>query len=57
MLVLSRKRGQRIILTTPDGLTITLTVTAIQGDKARIGIDAPVDVDIRREELEEKGKT
>lgn len=47
MLVLSRKRSERIELS--NG--VALTVVDIRGDKVRIGIDAPQDVVILREEL------
>ncbi len=48
MLVLSRKHGQRILI----GDDIVITVVAISTDnKVRIGIDAPRDVLILREEV------
>ena len=50
MLVLSRRRKQ-VILIAPN---IRVTVLNIQGDKVRIGVDAPDDVEILREELYER---
>jgi carbon storage regulator len=47
MLVLSRKSGQRIKL----GNAIRVTVIRVQGDQVRIGIEAPHDVLVLREEL------
>ena len=47
MLVLTRKIGEDIII---DGC-IRVTVTAIKGDKVRIGITAPPEVRIDREEV------
>ena len=47
MLVLTRKVGERIHI----GDSISLTVVRIQGDKIRIGIEAPDDVQILREEV------
>ncbi|MEZ6056927.1 MAG: carbon storage regulator CsrA [Planctomycetaceae bacterium] len=47
MLVLSRKQDEKIII----GDSITLMVISIQGDKVRLGIDAPKDVSIHREEV------
>lgn len=47
MLVLSRKLQEKIIV---DG-KITITVVAIKGDRVRLGIEAPPDVPIYREEL------
>lgn len=54
MLVLSRKKHQAIII---DG-NIVVMVCRIDGDKVRIGIEAPPNVTILREELlqDEKGE-
>ncbi len=48
MLVLSRKEAERIRL----GDDIVITVVRIGGDKVRIGIDAPKEVLVLRDELE-----
>ena len=47
MLVLSRKQDEKIMI----GDNITLMVISIQGDKVRLGIDAPKEVSIHREEV------
>lgn len=47
MLVLSRKKDEKIII----GDNITLMVIEIRGDKVRLGIDAPKDVSVHREEV------
>ena len=47
MLVLSRKQDEKIMI----GDDITLMVISIQGDKVRLGIDAPKEVSIHREEV------
>jgi carbon storage regulator len=47
MLVLSRKENEKIKL----GDNITLTIVRVSGDKVRLGIEAPSDVVILREEL------
>ncbi len=47
MLVLSRKPGERILI----GEKITLTVVRIGPNNVRLGIDAPRDLNIVREEL------
>ncbi|MCA8993332.1 MAG: carbon storage regulator CsrA [Planctomycetaceae bacterium] len=47
MLVLSRKQDEKIII----GDSITLMVVSIQGDKVRLGIEAPKHVTIHREEV------
>ncbi|MEQ8209920.1 MAG: carbon storage regulator [Lacipirellulaceae bacterium] len=48
MLVLSRKESQRIRL----GEDIVITVVRLAGDKVRLGIDAPRDMLVLRDELE-----
>jgi carbon storage regulator len=50
MLILSRKRNERIILHLPDQ-TIAIVVVAVQGNKVRLGVEAPRDVTVLREEL------
>ncbi len=47
MLVLSRKEGERIFI----GESIVVTIVRIQGDRVRIGVEAPSDVPVMREEL------
>ena len=48
MLVLTRKVGERIQI----GDQITLSVIRVQNGKVRIGIEAPDDLRVRRDELE-----
>ena len=47
MLVLSRKRSERIVI----GSAIQITVVKLEGNQVRLGIEAPGDVSIYREEL------
>ena len=47
MLVLSRKVGEKVVI---DGC-ITVTVLAVDGNKIRLGIDAPPEVRVDREEV------
>jgi carbon storage regulator len=47
MLVLSRKQGQSIYI----GDNVRITVIVIDSEKIRIGIDAPKDVSVDREEV------
>ena len=47
MLVLSRKKDEKIII----GDNITLMVIEIRGDKVRLGIEAPKDVSVHRQEV------
>ena len=48
MLVLSRKVGERILL----GNDISITVVRITGGGVRIGIEAPAELPVVREELQ-----
>ena len=47
MLVLSRKRDERIMI----GDEISLLVVDIRGDKVRLGIEAPANVTVHRQEV------
>lgn len=49
MLVLSRKERERIRL----GDSIVVTVVRLSGDRVRLGIEAPSDMLVLREELED----
>ena len=51
MLVLSRKRDEKIILKTEHGEQIELTVVRIDNNKVRLGINASDSVTILRSEL------
>jgi carbon storage regulator len=48
MLVLSRKIGERIVVPFCD---VTVTVVAIEGNKVRLGITAPPEIGVYREEV------
>lgn len=54
MLVLSRKRDEKILLKVNDSEEIELTVVRIDANKVRLGINASDDVTILRSELVEK---
>ena len=47
MLVLTRKLGERIVI----GEDITVTILEVQGNRIRLGIEAPKEILITREEL------
>jgi carbon storage regulator len=47
MLVLSRKKNESIVINND----ITITIVEIRGDKVRLGIVAPKDVPVHRQEV------
>ena len=49
MLVLSRHRDESIMI----GDNIVVTIVDIRGDKVRLGIDAPQDIPVHRQEVYE----
>ena len=53
----TRRPGETLIIETPAGERITVTVLEVKGNQVRIGTDAPDDVSIVREELLESATT
>jgi carbon storage regulator len=49
MLVLSRQRDESIII----GDNIVITIVDIRGDKVRLGINAPTEIPVHRQEVYE----
>tara|TARA_B110000908_G_C9827327_1_gene259805 strand:+ start:290 stop:490 length:201 start_codon:yes stop_codon:yes gene_type:complete len=47
MLILTRRVNEKLII----GDNITLTVLSVRGNQVRIGVDAPKDVGVNREEI------
>ena len=47
MLVLTRQRGEKIMVDD----NIIITIIEVRGDRVRIGIEAPRDVSVHREEV------
>jgi carbon storage regulator len=50
MLVLSRKQDERVIISV-GGVKLDILVVDIRGDKVRLGIQAPPEVIVHREEV------
>jgi len=51
MLVLTRKKDDRITLTSPDGTQISVTVVRIGGNVVCLGFEAPPEFIINRKEV------
>jgi len=49
MLVLSRQRDESIMI----GDNVVVTIVDIRGDKVRLGIDAPTEIPVHRQEVYE----
>jgi carbon storage regulator len=47
MLVLSRKKDERIVI----GDNVSICVVEVRGDKVRLGIEAPPEITVHRQEV------
>ena len=50
MLILTRRAGETVMI----GSDVTITVLGVKGNQVRIGINAPKDVTVHREEIYER---
>lgn len=50
MLVLTRRVGESIVI----GKDVTITLMGMNGGQARIGVSAPKEVSVNREEIQER---
>lgn len=53
MLILTRRVGETVMI----GDDVTITVLGVKGNQVRIGVDAPRDVAVHREEIYERIKS
>ena len=53
MLVLTRKAGQTLVI----GENVRVTVLSVKGNTIRLGIEAPKEISVEREELRLKQKS
>lgn len=51
MLVLSRRPGEVLVMKLKDGREVEVIVTKVKGNRVTIGVQAPLDVKVRRGEL------
>lgn len=54
MLVLSRHEGEKLIITTPQGDRAEVCVVSINGDKVRLGVEAPKEITVHRKEVQDQ---
>ncbi|HNP37480.1 MAG TPA: carbon storage regulator CsrA [Woeseiaceae bacterium] len=50
MLILTRRAGETVMI----GSDVTITVLGVKGNQVRIGVNAPKDVAVHREEIYER---
>jgi carbon storage regulator len=50
MLILTRKIGETLMI----GAEVTVTIVGVRGDQVKLGINAPRDVEVHREEVYER---
>jgi carbon storage regulator len=57
MLILTRRPGESVIITTPAGERIEVAVLGVKGNQVRLGTEAPAEVTVLREELVDRSQT
>jgi carbon storage regulator len=51
MLILTRRPNQRLVMVTPSGEKITVEVLGNHGSQVKLGVDAPPQTSVDREEI------
>lgn len=51
MLILTRRIGETLMAETEDGTLITVTVLGVKGNQVRLGVNAPKEIAVHREEI------
>jgi carbon storage regulator len=54
MLILTRRVGETVVI--GDDVTVTVTVLGVKGNQVRLGVNAPREVAVHREEIFERIK-
>ena len=49
MLILTRKANETLIV--GDDVTVTMTILGVKGNQVRIGVNAPKEISVHREEV------
>jgi len=50
MLILTRRIGERLVI----GENVTVAIVGVKGNQVRVGIDAPRDVKVHRDEIHQR---
>lgn len=51
MLILTRRQAETIVIDIGEGDTVEVTVLGVKGNQVRLGINAPKDIPVHREEI------
>ena len=54
MLILTRRRNEETVIRTPDGIEISVFVVSLNGDKVKLGFEAPKAVSVHRREVQDR---
>lgn len=51
MLILTRRTAETIVIDIGEGDTVEVTVLGVKGNQVRLGINAPKDIPVHRDEI------